>query len=76
MAQLSAREVERRARQRAAALSEKDAAHYLGMSESWLRHQRLSEALGRPPHLRIGRAVRYRVCDLDDFLEARLAGAA
>ena len=71
---LSAREAERRRAQRAAALNERDAAHYLGMSESWLRHQRLSRAPDAPKHMRLGRAVRYRVSDLDAFLEARLEG--
>src|SRR5687768_15510179 len=54
---LSAAEQERRARQRAAALSERDAARYIGMSESWLRHGRLYQSDTVPPHLRIGRSV-------------------
>ena len=50
-------------------LVERDAARYLGLSQSFLRKSR---RLGRGPvFLRIGRAVRFRTADLDAFLEAR-----
>jgi predicted DNA-binding transcriptional regulator AlpA len=76
MPRLSEREMERRAAQRAAALSEQEAARYIGMSFSWLRHARLRQDEDAPPHLRIGRAVRYRTTDLDGYLETRLAAAS
>jgi predicted DNA-binding transcriptional regulator AlpA len=60
----------------AAALNERDAAKYLGMSESWLRHNLLYNPEVVPQHLRCGAAVRYRVQDLDAFLEAALVRAA
>jgi predicted DNA-binding transcriptional regulator AlpA len=71
---LSIQEKERRARQRSAALSERDAARYIGMSESWLRHGRLYQADTVPPHLRLGRSVRYLVSTLDTFLAERENG--
>jgi predicted DNA-binding transcriptional regulator AlpA len=71
---LSQEELARRTRQRVAALSEQEAARYLGMSHSWLRHARLRQPESAPRHVRIGRAVRYRIADLDAYLEARLAG--
>lgn len=49
-------------------LDAKDAAHYLGISETTLRTLRL-------PVLRIGRAVRFDVKDLDAYVET-LRGAA
>ena len=58
--QLSPQELARRQRQRVAALSERDAARYLGMSYSWLRHARLRQDEDAPPHIRLGKAVRYR----------------
>jgi hypothetical protein len=45
------------------------------MSESWLRHGRLYADGTVPPHVRIGRSVRYRVVDLDVFLEGKLETA-
>jgi predicted DNA-binding transcriptional regulator AlpA len=71
---LSQEERARRNRQRVAALTERDAATYIGMSPSWLRHARLRRDEDAPPHVRIGRAVRYRIADLDSYLEIRLAG--
>ena len=46
-------------------LNEQDAANYLAMSMIWLRKGR-SEGYG-PPFHKIGRAVRYRLEDLDNF---------
>ena len=56
------------------ALSEKDAAIYIGMSRSFLRQGRMNgDRDGRtptPPYLKIGsRSVRYLKEDLDTWLE-------
>ena len=48
-------------------LTEGDAAKYIGMSSKWLSNQRWL-GLG-PNYLRIGRCIRYRVSELDEFLE-------
>lgn len=53
-------------------LNEKDASKYIGMSESWMRIARCKGHPDAPPFVKIGRAVRYRVQDLDNFLETRL----
>jgi len=59
-----------------AALDEKDAAAYICMSVHFLRADRMNgHRKGRtpgPPFLQIGRAVRYRLEDLDKWLEERL----
>ena len=56
------------------ALSEHEAADYIGMSRSFLRQDRMNgHREGRtpgPPFLRIGRAIRYLIDDLDAWLEA------
>lgn len=49
-------------------ITEQDAAPYLGLSRAWLRVAR-REGRG-PAYLRIGRAIRYRVSDLDAYLAA------
>ena len=55
------------------ALQEQDAAHYLGMSRSFLRQSRMnSNPRGRTPgpaFIRQGRAIRYLVTDLDNWLQ-------
>ena len=56
------------------ALTELQAAHYIGMSRSFLRQSRMNgNREGRtpaPPWLKIGkRAIRYRINDLDSWLE-------
>ena len=51
-----------------------EAAHYIDMSNSWLRQTRMSGRMDGPPFLRQGRAVRYRRTDLDRWLERRLCG--
>jgi len=48
---------------------EKDAARYINLSVAWLRVQRRDG--GGPAFLRIGRAIRYRVQDLDAWLASR-----
>lgn len=48
-------------------LDVQSAAHYLGMSKSWLDKAR---ATGRGPRfIRTGTRVRYRKSDLDNYLE-------
>lgn len=52
-------------------LTNKEAARYLSVSEAFLNRDRWAGA--RIPFVRVGsRAVRYRVSDLDAFLESRL----
>ena len=52
------------------ALTEADAASYIGLSRSYLRASRLGRGDG-PPYVRAGRAVRYLLDDVDRWLEAR-----
>ncbi|WP_431307155.1 helix-turn-helix domain-containing protein [Acidithiobacillus acidisediminis] len=47
-------------------LTTRDAAAYLRLSESWLNKDRV--LTGRIPFVRIGRAVRYRQHDLEQFI--------
>jgi hypothetical protein len=51
-------------------VNERDAAPYIGMSVPFLRAARLGRTEG-PAFIRIGRAIRYRVQDLDAFIAAR-----
>jgi len=55
------------------ALTEKDAARYIGMSVAFLRADRMNgHRSGRtpgPPFLQIGRSIRYLASDLDSWLE-------
>ena len=51
-----------------AALSAREAAGYLGISETTL--YALTRA-GAVPHVRVGKAIRYRVRDLERYLEAQ-----
>jgi len=54
-------------------IPEKEAAPYIGMSKMYLRISRMRG--DGPPYLKIGRAVRYDVRDLDKWLESkRIAG--
>ncbi len=46
-----------------------EAAHYLGMSESWLRQSRMRGNPEAPPYIKIGKSVRYLKADLDDWLD-------
>lgn len=52
-------------------LPSKQAAEYIGMSESWLRKSRLEGNTDAPPYLKIGKAVRYLTSDLDAWLNER-----
>lgn len=53
-------------------LSEIDAAKYIGMSRSFLRHARIdgnrSSRTPAPKFIKIGRSIRYMRQDLDDYL--------
>jgi len=53
-------------------LKEGDAAAYTGTTVAYLRRRRLEG--GGPPFLRLGRMVRYRIVDLDQWLEAHVVG--
>lgn len=58
-------------------MSPREAAEYLGVSESWLERDRFqaSQAKVGPavPYSRIGhRSIRYRRVDLDAFVESNL----
>ena len=46
-----------------------EAAHYIGMSESWLRQSRMRGNPEAPPYIKIGKSVRYLKTDLDDWLD-------
>jgi excisionase family DNA binding protein len=50
-------------------LTTKEAAHYLGLAPATLACWRVRKSDG-PRFVRLGRAVRYRVPDLDAWLEA------
>lgn len=55
------------------ALSERDAATYIGMSRSFLAQSRMdglrANRTPAPPFIRIGRSVRYLLEDLDGWLD-------
>ena len=52
-------------------LTTQQASEYLGMSKAFLERDRVEEA--RIPFIKVGsRAVRYRIADLDAFLESRV----
>jgi predicted DNA-binding transcriptional regulator AlpA len=55
------------------ALTEHQAAQYLSMSRSFLRQGRMNgdreNRTPTPPYYKIGRSVRYKKCDLDNWLE-------
>ena len=51
-------------------VDEKDAAAYIGLTPAYLRKAR---RLGKGPnYLRLGRTIRYRIRDLDAWLEAHV----
>ena len=53
-------------------LTEEDAARYLSVSRAFLTASRLRDRrCDGPPFVKIGRAVRYLLADLDAFLAAR-----
>ncbi len=53
-------------------LDTKQAALYMGISESWLRQRRMTGILEgqrpAPPYIKLGRAVRYNKSVLDEWL--------
>jgi predicted DNA-binding transcriptional regulator AlpA len=49
-------------------VDERDASHLTGFSTSYLRQARMRRV--GPPFIKVGRAVRYRVEDLDQFLDS------
>ena len=51
------------------ALTTNEAANYLGLSESTLEKARVYGT--GPTYVKLGRAVRYRPADLDNWLSAR-----
>ena len=55
------------------ALTEQQAANYLSMSRSFLRQGRMNgdreNRTPTPPWYKIGRSVRYKISDLDNWLE-------
>jgi hypothetical protein len=55
-------------------LMTRDAARYLGMSESWLRQSRMAGRMSQPPpyHMITGWAVRYYRHELDSWLVHRV----
>lgn len=54
------------------ALTEAEAARYIGMSQSWLRKARCFDRPDQPPYIRItSRSIRYLRTDLDAWLESR-----
>lgn len=58
-------------------LREHDAAIYLGVTVSFLRASRLEKRrTDGPPYVKLGRAVRYLVPDLDSWLEERRVTAS
>jgi predicted DNA-binding transcriptional regulator AlpA len=53
-------------------LSDKQAARYINMSQSWLRQSRMAGRTDGPVFLRIGsRTIRYLRADLERWLERR-----
>ena len=58
-------------RQIPATLNETDAAAYLGISVSFLRFSRMAKPRNSgPPYCKLGKSVRYRIADLDAWLDS------
>jgi excisionase family DNA binding protein len=53
-------------------LNQVEAAQHIGFSKSMVS---LMTSQGILPHYRIGRAVRYTIKDLDNFMESRKVGS-
>lgn len=51
-------------------IKEQEAAKFLAMSRSFLRNARHT-GIGGPEFIKIGRSVRYRITDLETWLESR-----
>ena len=56
-----------------ALLHPRDAAKFLGMSESWLAKSRLRG--DGPRFVKVGRAVRYPESSLREFIKSRMRGS-
>lgn len=56
-----------------AVLDTEAAAHYIGLAASTMEKQRV--AGGGVPFVKLGRAVRYRVCDLEAYLADRVVSS-
>lgn len=56
-----------------AALNTQGAANYLGLAESTLEKARVSGT--GPKYLKLGRAVRYRIADLNEWLAERVVSS-
>ncbi len=54
-------------------LEAEDVAHYLGMRTDWVYRE---VRAGRLPHIRLGRAVRFRRESIDAWIESRERGAS
>ena len=53
-------------------VKEREAAEFLGLSCGFLRASRLRNPRGAgPPYIRVGRAVRYDLRDLEDWVRER-----
>lgn len=57
-------------------MTEREASRYIGMSRSWLAQSRASASENTPPHLKLGRSVRYMRSDLDTWLAQQRSGFA
>lgn len=60
-------------------LRDKEVARLLGMSQSWVRVQRWKRSVNQPHSLNvnalmIGKAPRYRLSDIEEWLDALEAG--
>jgi predicted DNA-binding transcriptional regulator AlpA len=53
-------------------LNDVETSKYIGMSTSWLRMARCTGNPDAPPFIKIGRSVRYRLNDLDAWLNSRV----
>ena len=52
-------------------LTEQEAAEYLSLSRSYLAQSRCYGSPEGPPFIRLGRAIRYCLADLDAFIADR-----
>jgi predicted DNA-binding transcriptional regulator AlpA len=59
-------------------LVERDSATYIGMSQAWLRQDRRRKADERrgPSFIKVGRSIRYRLIDLDQWLANHRVGSS
>lgn len=54
-----------------ALLTVRQVAKYLGLSESWVRNMVDANKI---PHARLGRSIRFRQEDIDNWIDSNLAG--